>query len=115
MFWSIVYYQSGIKMNHDPINEPSGLPTGCNKCGRGFFHCKCDHDLDYTELETKHARLLTLAEEMREALEFVTMPITIDKPTIEGLLQTFEIDRHRTKKAIAKFDEAIKAIAAKVE
>ncbi len=41
--------------------------------------------------------------ELVEALEFVTMPITNDNPTVEGLLQTMTIDRARAVEALSRF------------
>lgn len=47
-------------------------------------------------------RLRAQIDELVEALEFVTMPITTDSPSVEGLLQTMEIDRQRAIEVLVK-------------
>lgn len=76
-----------------------------NKANDAYCNC-CNH---YSEAYGEGANLLKhLLLEMAEALEFVTMPITNDNPSVEGLLETLHEDTKRAKKALKKMKEFLK-------
>ena len=52
--------------------------------------------------QAAHDIMQSQIDELVEALEFVTMPITNNNPSVEGLLQTMDLDRHAANKALAK-------------
>lgn len=56
------------------------------------------------------APVLKLMEEMRDALQFMTMPITAVNLSIETLLQTIANDDERGKKALAAYEAFIKEV-----
>ena len=76
-----------------------------NKAHDAYCVC-CNH---YSEAYGEGANLLKpLLLEMTEALEFVSMPITNDNPSVEGLLETIHDDTKRAKKALNKLKDFLK-------
>ena len=54
--------------------------------------------------------LLLIIEEMRDALEFVSMPLTNLNPSLEGLIETIKNDTERARQTLTATEQKLKEL-----